>query len=466
MMAGLPQPGFLFSLAMMAVLLGVLVTVHEFGHYIVGRLFGVRVLTFSVGMGPQLFGWTDRRGTLWRVAALPIGGYCKFLGDIDASSRPDNEAHSLPAELKSQAFPFKPLWQRFLIVFAGPAINIIFAIALFWLLFMVYGAPPTKPVIGFVGSGSAAQILKVGDKVEEINGHKIKSFMQVAEIISQSPQQKLEFVVSRKGHLQSLSVVPGLHQEKDRWGNIYKCGELDIMQHIPAVAGRVIPNSAAEKAGFKSGDEIRQVNGQSLFGFADLRALVRANPGMPLRVLISRDGVDQVLRVTPGTKTYRTKNGPAETYGELGLEYKNPRVGPVAAIGEAAFECVHRVDQAATQLWRMITGRVALDEMGGMLRIGEAAGIAAAKGWDYFANLMALISITLAVMNLLPVPVLDGGHLALYAAEAVRGKPLNPKVLEVAFTAGFVLIVGLMLFLFWNDLRLFGVWRNIAGLWS
>lgn len=466
MMADLPQPGLLFSMAMMAVLLGVLVTVHEFGHYLMGRLFGVKVLTFSVGMGPQLFGWTDKRGTLWRIAALPIGGYCKFLGDMDATSRPDNEAHALPAAEKAVAFPFKPLWQRFLIVFAGPAINIVFAIALFWVLFMVYGAPPTTPVIGYVGSGAAERVLQVGDRVEEINGKKIKSFVQIGEIISQSPQQKLEFVVSRKGQLQSLSVTTGLHLEKDRWGNVYKFGKLEIMQYVPAVAGRVLPNSAAENAGFKPGDEIRQVNGKALYGFADLREVMRASPGKPLQVLVKRDGTERVLQVTPRTRTAQLKDGSTQTYGELGLGYRNPRIGPIAAIGEATAECVHQVDQAITQLGRMISGRVSMDEMGGMLRIGEAAGIAAAKGWDYFVNLMALISITLAVMNLLPVPVLDGGHLALYAAEAVRGKPLNPKVLEVVFTAGFVLIVGLMLFLFWNDLRLFGVWRNLAGIWS
>ncbi len=465
-MASLPQPGFLFSALMMIVLISILVTVHEFGHYLVGRFFGVKVLAFSVGMGPEIFHRVDKSGTRWRIGALPIGGYCKFLGDMDATSRPDNEAHQFPVELKAQAFPFKPLWQRFLIVFAGPAINILFAIILFWGLFLAKGVTPDNTVIGSIGPSAAAQNLRVGDRIVAINGREVKSFMKLAEIVMQNPQQKMEFTVERDGSVKNLAVVTGLRREKDRWGNIYKFGTLNIVPYIPAIAGHMLPNSSAAKAGMKPGDKILTANGKSVFGFADMRAVVRASPGQPVRIEVDRGGERQTLTVIPRAVSGIAADGEKGTVGEIGVQYVNEKVGPIAAIGAAAGECVRRVDQALAQLWRMISGRVSLDEMGGMLRIGEAAGVAAAMGWDTFVNLMALISITLAVMNLLPVPVLDGGHLALYAAEAVRGKPLNPHVLEMAFTAGFVLIVGLMLFLFWNDLRLFGVWRSLAGLWS
>jgi regulator of sigma E protease len=465
-MAALPQPGFLYSLVMMILMISVLVTVHEFGHYIVGRLFGTKVLTFSVGMGPEVMSWTDKKGTRWRIGALPIGGYCKFLGDMDATSRPDNEAHQFSADLKAQAFPFKPLWQRFLIVLAGPAINIFFAIALFWLLFMTFGAPPNAPVIGYMPSMQSVAPLQAGDRVLEIDGKSISNFNQVAEIIVQSPAQKLAFKVARGEQTLALDVVTGKLQEKDRWGNIYDFGRLDIAPHVPAIAGRVHDDTAAAKAGFQSGDEIVEINGVKPLGFAHLRSLVQAQPGVDMRMRVKREGTDKWLTVTPRARTISFRDGTKKTIGEIGLEFKNEKVGPFAAVSYATAECWHRVDQAVTQLGRMITGRVPLDQMGGMLRIGEAAGMAAARGWDYFVNLMALISITLAVMNLLPVPVLDGGHLALYAAEAVRGRPLNPKVMELAFSAGFFLIVGLMLFLFWNDLRLFGVWRSLAELWS
>jgi regulator of sigma E protease len=379
-MADLPQPGFLFSAGMMILLISVLVTVHEFGHYIVGRLFGVKVLTFSVGMGPELFHWHDKRGTRWRIGVLPIGGYCKFLGDMDATSRPDNAAHVLPASEKAQAFPFKPLWQRFLIVFAGPGINLLFAVLIFWTAFMIKGVPYADPVVGQVMAQSAAAKagFMAGDRLVKADGRSIHSFDDIIPVVARSANQSVEFIVNRGGIEKTLTATPGVFQEKDRFGVVHSYGRLGIAGGVPKLEKR----------------------------------------------------------------------------------------GPIDTLGAAVRACMRAVDDALANLWKMLSGRVSINEIGGPGKIGEAAGIAASLGWFSFINLMALISISLAVMNLLPVPVLDGGHLALYAAEAVRGKPLNPKVLEMAFSAGFFLIAGLMLFLFWNDLRLFGVWRELAGLWS
>jgi regulator of sigma E protease len=380
-MGDLPQPGFLFSLAMFVVMVSVLVTVHEFGHYLVGRFFGVKVETFSVGMGPEVFARTDRHGTRWRIAALPIGGYCKFMGDMDASSRPDNEAHGWSAEKKAQAFPFKPLWQRALIVLAGPAINLLFAWFLFWGLISLNGLPMLKPV-----------------------------------------------------------------------------------------AGSITVGSVAEKAGFRVGDVVMAVNGDEVEQFFDLQQIVAMNYGKPLTFDVRRGGSQVTLTATPETAIFKDNFGNEMRYGKLGLgssgKPERVKIGPVRAIGASFSYGVQQVDFALKGLAKIFRGEVSMNEVGGPVKIGDMAGKAASQGWQSFVASMALVSISLAIMNLLPVPVLDGGHLALYAAEAIRGKPLNPKVLELAFSAGFALIVGLMLFLFWNDLRLFGVWRNLAGLWS
>jgi regulator of sigma E protease len=321
-------------------------------------------------------------------------------------------------------------------------------------------------VIGYVGATTEAKLFRSGDEIVAVDDKNVRNFSQIAEIIIEKPDTSIRFKIKRSSELIDFTVKTSSTSEKDRWGNIYKLGQLEIAPRIEPIVGDVMPKSSAAFAGFKSADVIVSANGDPIFDFTQFRDVIRNAPAKLVEVVVLRDGKRIALKLTPAYATEQVSNGKYIRVGRAGIQYKNPRVSPFAAIGVSAEECFGRINQAVTHIGRMITGRIPIDQMGGMLRIGEQAGIAASRGWAYFINLMALISISLAVMNLLPVPVLDGGHLALYAAEAVRGKPLNPKVLEMAFSAGFFLIAGLMLFLFWNDLRLFGVWRELAGLWS
>ncbi len=469
-MIDLPQPGLLFSIMMWVIMIGVLVTVHEFGHYIVGRIFGVKALTFSVGFGRELFGVTDKTGTRWKLSALPLGGYVKFLGDMDAASRP-GALDSIPAEIRNQAFPSKPMWQRALIILAGPVINLLFAFLLFWGLLYATGVPYSDPVISEIAENSAASRagLLPGDRIIEINERKIKDFDEVYEMIAPNANRELAMVVLRRGTQQKIGIIPGAYPLKDRFGNITNIGTLGAVQLFLPIVENVMPNSAAANAGILPGDHIRKIGDTEIISFPDVIRYLKDKPNQESTILVERENKLIKLPIRFGTRKITDDKGVMMTVGSLGVraqEQAMRKLSFFATLPEALRYGVRQIDFAITGVGRMVTGQVSLNEVGGPLKIGEMAGQAASLGPDYFIRLMAMISISLGIMNLLPIPMLDGGHLALYAAEAVRGKPLNPKVLEVAFSAGFSLLIGFMVFLFWNDLRMFGVWRTIAGLWS
>ena len=374
----LAQPSLLFTLAMFAVVIGVLVTVHELGHYLAGRLFGVKAETFSVGFGREVVGWTDKRGTRWKLSLLPLGGYVKFVGDMNASSQPSQEVLTLPASEREGIFAFKPLWQRAIIVAAGPIINFVFAILVFASFFTIYGHPYTPAVIDVIGKGSPAETagFRVGDRVLTLDGQPIERFEDVVRIVAINPGHAVDATVSRAGGIAALSVTPAVVVEKDRFGNVYTRGQLGL--------------------------------------------------------------------------------GSAQQVVET--------VGPVRAVTEAARETVSLTRAMVDTIVQVITGRRSVKELGGPLKIAQFSGQQASMGWPNLVQFMALISINLGFINLLPVPMLDGGHLFLYAIEGVRRRPLNPKVQEWAFMSGFAALISLMLFLTWNDLASFGVFKQLAGL--
>jgi regulator of sigma E protease len=466
----LPQPGLLFSIAMWVIMIGVLVTVHEYGHYRVGRFFGVKALTFSVGFGSELFGYTDKRGTRWKISALPLGGYVKFLGDMDASSRP-GALDDIPADIRNQAFPSKPMWQRALIILAGPLINLVFAFLLFWGLLYVKGVPYAEPVVAdiTVSSAAAKAGLQAGDRIVEVAGRKISDFEQVFDIVAQNAQRPLTMKIQRNNALQTISLTPDGIPYKDRFGNTTYMGGLGAYPLFPSIVGNVLPKSAAAKAGILPGDKILKLDGVPIKDFPAIVDFVEIHPNKDIVAEILRDKTVKKISIVLGAVDGVDAAGKKITVGRLGVAGQRmslKQLGLFATLPKALVFGWHKIEDALTGVKRMVTGQVALNELGGPLKIGEMAGQTAALGVSSFIMLMAMISISLGVMNLLPIPMLDGGHLALYAAEAVRGRPLNPKVLEVAFSAGFSLLIGFMVFLFWNDLRMFGVWRTLAGLWS
>lgn len=371
------SPGFLLTVLAFIAVIGPLVFVHEMGHYLVARWCGVKADIFSIGFGPELVAWTDRRGTRWRIAALPLGGYVKFAGDMNAASQADPEWLTLPPAERARSFPAKPVWQRAAIVAAGPLINLIFAVVLLGGLAMVRGEPVSEPVIGRVAQGSAAEAadLRAGDRVVQIMGRDIENFGDIASIVSLRPNELLPYVIDRDGTRIEKDIAAGTRIEEDRFGNVYRIGQL----------------------GVASGDVTLK----------------------PVRL------------------------------------WEAPVVGfdQAVAITRTAFD----------GLGQIITGRRSVKELGGPLKIADISGQAASMGVASFVFFMALISINLGFINLLPIPMLDGGHLLFYAIEAVQRRPVSPMVQEWAYRSGLALLLTLMLLVTFNDLGSFGLWRSLSG---
>ncbi len=377
----LASPGMGFTILMFLVVLTVIVFVHEMGHYLTARLFKVRVEVFSVGFGRELFGWNDSHGTRWRVSALPFGGYVKFFGDQGVASAPDSAAaQRMSAEDRAVSFHFKPVWQRALIVAAGPLINILLAVLIYAGLFATLGQAVTPPRVTAVVEGSPADSagFQPGDVITALDGEAIDRFEAVARHISMLPERHVEVTVLRDGREQFISVVPDRVEIQDRFGNRYEIGRVGIQ----------------------------------------------------------------------------------------GTEQQIVEHNLASAMAAAAHETVAVVEMMATTLWDMVLGKRSIDELGGPVRIAKMSGEQASLGAIVLISFIALISVNLGFVNLLPVPMLDGGHLAFYAFEAVRGRPLSMKVQEFATMAGLMLVFSLFVFLTWNDLANIGVWDRLSNLFS
>ncbi len=346
--------------------LGPLVTVHELGHYLVGRWFGVKADAFSIGFGKELAGWTDRRGTRWKVSALPLGGYVQFAGDMNPASQPSAEWLALPEEERARTFQAKPLWQRALIVAAGPVTNFLVAIAILASFNLAYGKLEIPPVVQMLVEGSAAERagLRVGDRIVALDGDPVASFEEVANKIVPYPGETVALEVDRAGERLSFALTIPSIVERDRFGNEYRIGQIGV----GSVTARIVP------------------------------------------------------------------------------------VGPGEALVLGVRQTGDIVEMMVTGIWQIATGRRSVKELGGPIKIAKFSGEQLSLGWRQFVAFAALISINLAFINLLPIPALDGGHLAFYAAEAVRRKPLGPRSQEWAFRTGIAFVLALMLFVTINDM--------------
>jgi regulator of sigma E protease len=366
-------PWWMWILGFLLVL-GPLVTVHELGHYLVGRLFGVKADAFSVGFGKELAGFTDRRGTRWKLSALPLGGYVQFAGDMNPAGQPSAEWLALPERERARTFQAQPLWQRALIVAAGPVTNFLVAIAILASFNMSNGKVEVEPVIGSVQQGSAADRagIEAGDRIVEADGKPLADFMGLRRQIGASPGERLELTVERDGRRIPVAVTLASLVERDRFGNEFRIGQLGV-----------IPTGE--------------------------------------------------MRLTP--------------------------VGPVEAVTLAVGQTGEIMGMMVKGVVQIVTGRRPLTELGGPIKIAKFSGEQLSLGWREFVWFAAMISINLAFINLLPIPALDGGHLAFYAAEAIRRKPLGPRSQEWAFRTGMAFVLALMLFVTINDiasLPLFG----------
>ncbi|WP_309610506.1 M50 family metallopeptidase [Sphingomonas sp.] len=372
----LNQPPIWFILIAFLCALGPLVFLHELGHYAVGRLFRVGADSFSIGFGPEIAGWTDKRGTRWKLGLLPLGGYVRFTGDADATSRPG--AEPLSEERQAKSFHLKPVWQRFLIVLAGPAANFLIAILIFAGFFMTLGMPKSPPVVGKVvpGSVAAAIGIQAGDRITTIAGRSIGTFEDIYRTVSLRPDQQVVIIIVRGGTLRAVETRLGSEEIKDNYGQAARKGLLGITP-----ASRV----------FERPPLIQVLPLAAQYTFTITRWMV--------------DGLGQV-----------------------------------------------------------ITGQRSVKELGGTLKMAQIAGQQAALGPFEFFQLVALFSINLGFINLLPVPMLDGGHLVFYAVEAVRRRPVSERAQEWAFRGGLALIFALLMFTTFNDLGSFGVWARLGQL--
>ena len=372
------NPGFAFTVLAFLLVIGPLIFVHELGHYYVGRWFGVKAETFSIGFGREIFGWTDRRGTRWKVGWLPLGGYVRFKGDMNPASTPSDEWLSLPPEERAETFQAKSLWQRFLIVLAGPLTNFLFAILVYVALFASYGEPRTPPVVAGLEANSAALQagFRLNDRILAIDGTRIGRFEDIASYVALRPGQAMQFDVERGGQRLRIEATPKAQVQRDRFGNEARIGRLGIARGGAELAS-LQPHEAVVAAFRQTGDTV------------------------------------QMMIVTLG---------------------------------------------------QVISGARSLEEMGGPLKIAQFSGQQASLGWLDFILFMSLISINLGFINLLPIPLLDGGHLLFYAIEGVRRKPLKPEAQEWAFRTGLAVLLALMIFVTFNDLASFGLFTRLGGL--
>lgn len=350
--------------------LSVVVFFHELGHFLVARWCGVRVLTFSVGFGPELVGFTDRHGTRWKIAAIPLGGYVKFFGDENAASVPDQASiERMTPQERRESFYHQPVGRRAAVVAAGPVANFILAIVIFAFVFALYGRQTTTARVDAVqpDSAAAAAGLKPGDIVLAIDGRKIDSFSDMQRIVSANAGRTLSFQIDRGGAPLTINATPALKQGKDGFGNSTCHAVLGVSRSMSA---------------------------------ADVKT-----------------------------------------------EY----FGPVSAVWQGAKETWFIVERTFSYIGGLFSGTECADQLGGPIRIAQISGQVATLGFMPVLHLAAMLSVSIGLLNLFPVPLLDGGHLMFYAVEAARGRPLSARAQEIGFRIGFALVVMLMIFTVFND---------------
>lgn len=455
------------------VVLTVVVFVHEFGHFLVARANGVKVEVFSIGFGRELYGWTGKKsGTHWRVALIPLGGYVKFFGDANAASAgADPSVERLTAQQRAVSFHHKRLGQRAAIVAAGPLANFVYAVIVLALLFVFYGQRVTPPEVGRVlpETPAAAAGFQPGDTIVSVDGDSIHRFEEIEEAVLLSPDRDLTFGVRRgDGSFEVTTRIRGVDAPQGE-GLPRRIGELGLLPANAARVGQVTAGGPADAADFRAGDLIVSVDGRPVDNFEQLQDLVGASAGRPLQVEVVRDGGRIVLNVAARPQEIDGPSGAKVERWLIGVQ-RAPRpllrLDPLAASWEAVKTSVNLIDRTLEYLGEMIVGSRGAEELGGPLRIAHASGQAARIGVEQLVLLSALLSLNLGFFNLLPIPILDGGHLAMYAVEGLRGRPMTERMQEYAFRVGLAVILSLTVFATWNDLVHFRVVEFIASLFS
>jgi regulator of sigma E protease len=449
----------LITILSFLVTVGILVVIHELGHYWAARAVGVKILRFSVGFGRVL--WMRRRGpdqTEWVLSAIPLGGYVKMLDEREGEVRPA-EAH--------RAFNRKGVGARIFVVLAGPAANFFLAFLIYWVLFIA-GLPGMKPVLGESPRNTPAAVAGFanGDTVRAVGDEPVMTWTDVRWLLLKEAVKRESALIEVETPSGSRGTrrldLSGLTKDDLDQDFLQKLGMRPFRPKVPAELGRILPGSAAERAGLQPGDRIVAISGKAIGSWFEFMAEIAASPGRPMAIELDRGGRRVQLRATPDRSPDDANKGRlgVEAGPQLKREYERMtttvRYGPIDAIGKAAHKVYDLSVFSLKMLGRMIIGDVSWKNLSGPITIADYAGQSAQLGWITFLGFLALVSVSLGVLNLLPIPLLDGGHLVYYLAEIVKGSPVSERTMEIGQRLGLALLLGLTFFAFYNDLnRLF-----------
>jgi len=442
------------SVLSIIVALGVLITFHEFGHYIVARACGVKVLRFSVGFGKPIFKWVNRLGTEFTLALIPLGGYVRML---------DEREGDVPDTQKHEAFNNKTVWQRIAIVAAGPLANFLLAIILYAVV-ALQGIQTVTPIVGGIKADSiiAQSSLQTGDEITWINGDNVASWQQVnlalANLIGQTGSYSFRYIPKGSStEVESDFQLQAWLSDLEPAGLISELGLTPKRPQMPAIVDKVLSDGAAELAGFKENDRVVKVDDNLIEDWQEFVNIVQKNPLQVLSVTLLRDNQEINLMLTPNS---RDIEGVATGYVGLMVKpvvldaswYKETQYGFFESIAYGVDRSGQMINLTLSSIYKMIKGLISIDNLSGPITIAKVASASAESGLQSFLQFMAYLSISLGVLNLLPIPVLDGGHLLFYFVEAVRRKPVSEKVQYLAYRIGASMLFALMLVAIFNDI--------------
>ena len=443
----------LFMIVAAILLLGPLIAIHEFGHYFVARKLGVKVLVYSIGFGPTLVKWTSKKsGIQYQLSALPLGGYVKMLDEREGNVK----AEDLP-----KAFNRQHPWKRIAIVAAGPLVNLVFAVLLFWVLFLPEQTQLNTRVGKVIDQTPAAQVLKVGDKINAVDGTQTPNWekLSFALVDRAGETGHIALTIDRAGHNQVVQLpIQDFLKDQSR-SPLDELGFLPYRPQISAVVSKLTEDGAAIRQGMQVGDQILSIDGVKMNDWYAVVEKVQASPEKLLKIEVLRDNKPVFLEVMPQGK----RDNMGRVTGMLGVqsdpgkiiippEYKQTiQYSPIEALGMAADKTVHISSMILNSMVKMVKGLIGLDNLSGPITIAKVAGQSAEMGWQTFIGFMALMSVSLGILNLLPIPMLDGGHLVYYFIELIRGKPVSEQIQLVGLKIGMVLLGSMMLLALFND---------------
>ncbi len=428
-----------YTVLALVVALSIIVAVHEYGHYIVGRWTGIYAEVFSIGFGPVLISKVDHRGTRWQIAAIPLGGYVKFLGDGNAASKPDAQALAkMDSETKRHTMMGAPVWARALTAAAGPAFNFALSFVIFTAFMFIRGVPIDPPTVGILANLPAGETeLLPGDEISSIGGSPTPDYQAFYEALPDiSPNEPVAYEILRDGV--EMTVVGGYP--------------------FPPLVEQVQPESAAMDADLRSGDVVMAINGQRIHAFLELQELVRGSNGDEVTLEVWRAGERIELVLQPRRVDLPDGNGGFSTNWMIGMTggllfEPATRVPSIAeASGLATSQIAFIMESSVSAVYHVAVGSISKCNVGGVIRIAKTSSAAASQGIGTFIWFVSVLSTAIGLINLFPIPVLDGGHLVFHAYEAVFRKPPNEKVLNALFAIGLTVVVSLMVFGLANDL--------------